>query len=198
MGITVSANVGLPRKVVIRQEIAVVERRPGLLPFALCLLFAMPLVAGLLSVSSGLRLSNRASHFARDVASMYQQGMDFSRPENQGIVFDLAHAQGLPIRPDNAVVIVTKVRKVADDDCDACANRGLPVVERQIVLGNGSLHPSTLGVMRTAGALEWRNDPAARVKDYGGDLRPGEVVWAAETWFATSEQPSGIYVRAIN
>jgi hypothetical protein len=179
------------------------ERGPGLLPVAICVLFAIPLIFGLRSISSAVRLSNRASHFAHDVASMYRQGVDFSRPENQNIIFDLAHAQALPIQPDHAVIILSTIRMVSDADCslvsaDACVNRGQVVVQQQLVLGDPRLHASAFGVDPPSGPRGWLTERAARVADFGTALRPGEIVHAAETWFATPDQPAGIYVRSMN
>lgn len=180
-------------------------QRTGILPFALCILFAMPLIFGLLSVSAGLKLSNASSHLARDLASMYHQGVDFSHPESQSIVYDLAHAQGLPIRPDNSVVILSTVRMVSDADCNAahdtvCANRGFTVLERRIVIGNPRLHASSFVATPAKDPNGWLERPECRVRDAGATLRltPGEVASAAEAWFATAEQPAGIYVRSID
>ena len=186
------------------EDAAIGERQPGLLPYALCLLFGLPLLFGLVSLSSGLKLSNGASRFVRDVAAMYRQGVDFGKPEGQRIVFDLAHARGLPIAPENTVVILSTIRKVSDADCDssgsgtACVNRGLPVIQRQVVLGNARLHTSRFGSAPAEVTPRWVQDRAARVPDFGTNLRPGETVWAAETWFATTDQPGGIYVRGID
>jgi hypothetical protein len=201
MGVALSTNGSFPRRLTLREESGFAERRPGLIPVALCLLFGMPLALGLLSVSSGLKLSNRVSHFARDVASMYRQGVDFSRAESQGIVFDLARARELPIRAENAVVILSTVRRVSDTDCAAggvCFNRGQVILQQQVTVGNVHLHASSLGATMPVTAKAWLNDPAARVKDFGDTLRAGEVAWVVETWFTTADQPGGIYVRSVD
>ncbi|HZU27960.1 MAG TPA: hypothetical protein VFA04_20690 [Bryobacteraceae bacterium] len=191
----------MPRRLPVHEAAIVPERRAGLIPVALCLLFGMPLAFGLLSASSGLKLTNRASHFAHDVASMYRQGVDFSRPESQSIIFDLARAQDLPIRPENAVVIVSTVRKVSDADCAAssagCVNRGQVVLQRQVTAGNPRLHASSFGTVTGRAATAWLDDRAAQVKDFGDTLRPGEVAWVAETWFAAPNQAGGVYVRTV-
>lgn len=181
----------------IADEAAPAEGRPGLLPVVICVLFALPLAFGLRSISGGVRLSSRASHFVHDAVSMYAQGVDFSRAENKNIVFDLARAQGLTLQPDRAVVILSTIRMVSDADCaktPACTNRGLAVVEQQFVIGNVGLHVSAFG----PGARDWLTDRAARVPDFTVTLRPGETIRAAEAWFATPEQPAGIYVRSMN
>lgn len=195
MGVALSTNGTLPRRLKVNEEARVADRRPGLIPAALCLLFGLPLALGVFSVSSGLKLSNRASHFTRDIASMYRQGMDFSKPESQAILFDVARARELPIRPENSVVIFSSIRRVSDQDCASCVNRGSVVLQRQITVGNPTLHASSFAATAPATADGWLNDPAARVKDFGDALRPGETVWAAETWFAGSDQ-AGIFVRS--
>jgi hypothetical protein len=176
-------------------------RRAGLVPAALCVLFGIPLAFGLVSASSDLKLTNRASRFARELASMYRQGVDFSRPDSQSIAYDLARARELPIRPENAVVILSTLRKVSDTDCAAasagCLNRGMVVLERQLTLGNPRLHPSSFGAAPPGAATAWLNDRTAQVKDFGETLRPGEVAWVAETWFSTPGQAGGIYVRSV-
>src|SRR5581483_9519426 len=139
----------------------------------------------------------------RDIAGMFHQGVDFSRPENQAIVFEHARAHGVPLAPDNSVIHLSAIHMVSDSDCaraaaDVCVNRGFPVLERRIVIGKARLHASSLRAGESANAESWLTDPSTRVKDFEYPLHPGETAWAAEAWFTTMDQPTGIYVRSFN
>jgi hypothetical protein len=42
------------------------------------------------------------------------------------------------------------------------------------------------------------NNPAARARVSEEEVRPGAPAWICELWFASPDQPDGIYVRVAD
>lgn len=173
--------------------------------YALGAIFLVPLTIGVLLVSSNASQYDHANQISRDLASMYAQGMDFSKNANQNIAMRVAEGLGMP--EGQGVLILSKVRVVHDSDCldkapGDCSNIGRPVVTERYVMGNATLRRSSLGAptkmdLGTGAVLNWTNDPSARAQDFNAGLKPNEFVYVAECYMTSPEHRSGVYARAM-
>jgi predicted nucleic acid-binding protein len=182
-------------------------RRPSLTSSTIPLyvmgaLFLVPLTIGVFMVSSNADQGGRANEISRDLASMYAQGMDFSRSENRDIAMRVAERLGM--RGGEGVVILSKIRVVNDSDCRAaasCANNGRAVVTQRYFLGNASLRESSFGsaanLDRAGNVANWANDVSARAKSFSAPLKPGEVIYAAECFLMSQDSAGGVYSRVM-
>ena len=177
-------------------------RGSGPVQVVLAAVFLIPLAVGVLLVSNNSQSSVRADQVSRDLASMYSQGVDFSRPANQSIALQLLdstmNGQGL--------IILTRMRAVGEHDCESigtdCVNAGYPVITQRIVIGDPSLRASSLGTPHsvdhnTGEVLNWARDASARVMDPDISLKPGESAVAAETYLTAPASRGGVYARTV-
>jgi len=171
--------------------------------YVLGAVFLVPLIIGVVLVGRNADRSGRANQISRDLASMYAQGLDFSRSENRRLAMHVA--QGLGMDDGQGVVILTKIRMVHDADCGAapdCVNHGHAVVTQRYVLGNSALRSSSFGTPArldpaTGDIPDWANDVSARAQEFGAKLRPGEFMYAAECYLASAEAHEGVYSRVM-
>ena len=171
--------------------------------YALGLIFFVPLSIGILLVTTNASQNDHANQISRDVASMYSQGMDFSRSSNQAIA--LRVAEGLGMNRDQGVVILSKIRVVHDPDCgspEKCVNRGQAVVTQRYVIGNRGLRSSSFGTPgnidpATGDIPNWANDVTARAQEFPDKLKPGELIYAAECYLVSPESRAGVYSRVL-
>lgn len=173
--------------------------------YTLGAIFLVPLSIGVLLVNSNASENDRVKQVSRELASMYAEGMDFSRAANQTIAAHVAESLGLNIGGGQTVVILSKIRMVRDSDCQAqaaqhCANNGYPVVVQRVVIGNPALRSSSFGASAkvdstTGTVVDWMNDPSARVQGFGASLKPGGFTYAAECYLSSPEPRGGIYSR---
>jgi len=171
--------------------------------YVLGAIFLVPLIIGVVLVSSSADQEGHANQISRDVGSMYAQGVDFSRTENRAIAMRVA--EGLGMDGAKGVVILSKIRIVRDDDCaeaTACANRGHAVVTQRYILGNPALRNSSFGTPErldsaTGEIQDWANDPSARAQEFSAKLQPGESTFAAECYLTSRENRQGVYSRVM-
>lgn len=171
--------------------------------YALGAMFLVPLGVGVVLVSTNASQNDHANQISRDVASMYAQGMDFSKGSNQAIA--LRVAEGLGMDRNQGVLILSKIRVVHDPDCGPagkCANREQAVVTQRYVIGNGALRGSSFGTPAkidpaTGDVLNWANDASARARDFPDTLTPGEITYAAECYLVSPESHTGVYSRVL-
>jgi hypothetical protein len=169
-------------------------------------LFLIPLSIGIVLITNNANRSEHAFQISHDVGSMYAQGVDFSQRANQNIALSVAEGIGIDIQAGKGVLILSKIRMVHPSDCPGaggkCNNQGYPVVIERYVLGNRSLRPSSFGTPDsldpTSGKVrDWTNDLSARAANFGSELRPGEVTYAAECYLTSPESPTGVYSRTM-
>ncbi|HLG98508.1 MAG TPA: hypothetical protein VKX49_19480 [Bryobacteraceae bacterium] len=181
-----------------------IDNLGGAVPlYALGAIFLIPLTIGVVLVSSNADQDGRANQICRDLASMYAQGVDFSRSENRSIAMRVA--EGLGMDRGGGVLILSKIRVVNDSDCaqtGGCSNRGRAVVTQRYVLGNAGLRASSFGTparldMSTGNVQDWANDTSARAEEFSTKLRPGEFTYAAECYLVTGEPGAGVYSRVM-
>src|ERR1700730_8755118 len=151
--------------------------------YAVGALFLVPLWIGVLLVNNSASQNYNATEISRDVASMYAQGIDFSKAENRNIVLRAAEGLGVHIDQGQGVLILSKIRVVHDSDCASgqpanCSNKGHAVVTQRYVIGNPALRPSSLGTpakvdAATGNVRNWASDISARAQDFTTRLNPG-------------------------
>jgi len=180
------------------------QKNQPLTLYALGAIFLAPLLIGVVLVRSSADRSDIANEVSRDIASMYSQGVDFSKPENQSIALRVAEGAGIRLDQGRGVVILSKLRIVRPGDCsnDPCANLGRPVVVERFVIGSRDLRGSSFGVPSgldptTGRVANWATDSSARAGEVALNLKPGEFTYAAECYLATADAGSGVYTRAL-
>jgi hypothetical protein len=173
--------------------------------YALGAIFLVPLSIGVLLVSSNADQNDQANQISRDIASMYAQGMDFSKSANQSIAERVAEGLGMSVENGQGVLILSKIRMVEASDCAAgsgCANQGHAVVTQRFVMGNAGLRRSSFGTPShidpaTGNVIGWADDVSARAEDFHSKLSPGEFTYAAEFYALSRESRGGVYSRAM-
>ena len=175
--------------------------------YTLGAIFLVPLSIGVLLVNSNASQNDHAKQITHDLASMYAQGMDFSKSVNQSIAMQVADGLGMNIPGGQGVLILSKIRLVRDSDCASpapapCRNKELAVVIQRYVIGNPALRPSSFGTpasidLTTGEVRNWADDPSARAQDFQAILKPGEFTYAAECYITSSDSPNGVYSRTM-
>jgi hypothetical protein len=180
------------------------QKTTSLTLYALGAIFVAPLLIGVVLVRNSADRTDVANQVSRDVASMYAQGVDFSKPANQTIALRVAEGAGLRLDGGGGVLILSKIRVVRDTDCTdgPCANLGRPVVVQRFVIGTGALRSSSFGMPNgldpgTGNVTSWATDLSARAGDVTLNLKPGEFTYAAECYLATPDNRAGVYTRAM-
>jgi len=175
--------------------------------YAVGAIFLVPLSIGVLLVNSSASQNDHANEISRDVASMYAQGIDFSKTENRNIVLRAAEGLGVHIDQGQGVLILSKIRIVHPSDCPAdqpanCSNKGYAVVTQRYVIGDAELRSSSFGTpalvdAATGNVRNWAGDSSARAQDFTAHLNPGEFTYAAECYLAAPESRTGVYSRSM-
>lgn len=175
--------------------------------YAVGAIFLVPLSIGVLLVNSSASQNDHANEISRDVASMYAQGIDFSKAENRNIVLRAAEGLGVQIEQGQGVLILSKIRVVHDSDCSSdrsgnCPNKGYAVVTQRYVIGNSALRSSSFGTPAkidgaTGNVRNWASDTSARAQDFTTRLDAGEFTYAAECYLAAPEARTGVYSRSM-
>jgi hypothetical protein len=175
--------------------------------YAVGAIFLVPLSIGVLLVNSSASQNAHANEISRDVASMYAQGIDFSKTANRDIVLRAAEGMGVSIDQGQGVLILSKIRVVHDSDCPSeppvnCSNNGYAVVTQRYVIGNAALRASSFGTpakvdAATGNVRNWADDGSARAKDFTIRLNPGESTYAAECYLTGPESHTGVYSRSM-
>jgi len=182
-------------------------RASSIAMYTLGAIFLVPLSIGVLLVNSNASQNDHVKQISRDVASMYAQGMDFSRSANQTIALRVGEGLGMDVRAGQGVLILSKIRVVHDTDCQEppaaqCSNKGYAVVTQRYVMGNPALRASSFGTPgnvdpATGNVQNWLNDPSARAQDFPANLKPGEFTYAAECYLTRPESGTGVYSRTM-
>lgn len=174
--------------------------------YTLGAIFLLPLSIGVVLVSRNADQGDQAHKISHDLASLYAQGMDFSRTANQNIALSVTEGDGVDIRGGRYILILSKIRVVHAPDCASnagkCSNQGYAVVTERYVLGNRSLRSSSFGtpdrIDPASGKVhDWANDPSARAENFVSGLKPGEVAYAAECFLTSPDSPGGVYSRTM-
>lgn len=139
-------------------------RGSAMLELAMLLTVAVPLLLGVAGVGLQLGRTLSATQVTRDVAHMYAMGADFSLSGAQNIASALSRDFTLSSN-GNAVLVLSRIVKVYQADCDAnslrsCPNLGQTVFAQRIVIGKATLFQSYFGT------------PPASYIDSAGNIKP--------------------------
>jgi hypothetical protein len=198
------------------------KRQSGnvIIEFALLtVLILVPLFVGLIWGGINLGRGIQASLLSRDAAHMFAQGMDFGEAGctannvyscQQHLIVRLAYGTGMTIFGGDGVVILSKVMKVTQQDCDlasiaseACTNKGLHVVTWRAQVGNDGLKASNFGTPtidpETNYVPNYLKTASARAGTFGNlmNLEYGEVAFVVEAWLKSPTGASGVYSYTI-
>jgi hypothetical protein len=190
-----------------------------LLEFALVSTFAVPLMVGTFVVGTNLGRSIHATQLSRDAGHMYARGVDFSTSTNQDLIVRLAQGTGMTRTGGNGVVILSRIIKVYQADCDAaslsgsaCTNLNQSVVTQRIVVGNPQLRASSFGTPSPSlldsqgNVANYLKETSARAGAFGNvlSLNQGEIAYTAEVYlpspdldFQQYQKSTGVYARSI-
>jgi Flp pilus assembly protein TadG len=192
------------------------RRRPGrsgnvVLEFALITLIYVPLLVGVVSIGLNLGRAVQVSQIARDAASMYVRGIDFSQSANQGILVQLAQPLGMTANGGTGLVILSKITYITAAACTGIAgcNSNQQVLVQRLTVGNPSL---SSGNLRLAGIVTL--DSQGNVANYMTDaaavvtglspvltLSGSEFAYIAEAFFPSSDLTSlggtGVYAVSV-
>lgn len=151
-----------------------------------------PLILGTIVIGMNLIRAIQLTQLNRDAGHMFARGVDFAVPANQAILQQLA--TGLDLTPGGkSVVILSQIMRVDCPGPPACANHGVAVFVRQIVLGNSTLRTSRYGTPPTvAGGMvpNYQTNPAARTVNFHPsvmDMQMGETAYVAEAYYRSTE-----------
>jgi Flp pilus assembly protein TadG len=170
-------------------------------PYLLIIFFA--------TVGLGLVMGRyiQAVQVCRDIAHMYSDGLDFTKPTMQNIALQLASGTGMTANGGNGVIILSRIVTVYQADCNSagypntCNNLNNQVITQRIVVGNSSLRQSSFGtptasLMDGSGNISpsvylQNTDPSVVATGFGAVLTAasetlvqGQAVYMAEVYFA--------------
>ncbi|MFN0172530.1 MAG: hypothetical protein ACKV22_39510 [Bryobacteraceae bacterium] len=132
-----------------------------MMEFALTSVIAVPMMLGIIWGGLTIGRGIQSSQVARDTAHMFAKGVDFSSENcvsgdvtscNQHLIVRLAYGTGMTLTGGNGVVVLSKIGKVYQADCDAaaltgsqCVNKDHTVFTWRTTVGNASLRASNFG-----------------------------------------------------
>lgn len=120
-----------------------------MLEMALIFAVSVPVLLGITGIGVRLGRTLSGTQVTRDIAHMYALGTDFSLPGTQAIARTLS--RDFSLTPSGTgVVILSRVIKLYQVDCDAagnhnCPNLNEPVFTQRLVIGNSGLRASSFG-----------------------------------------------------
>ena len=132
------------------------ERGNAMLEFGIVAPCLIILLFGTVSLGLMLGRTIQVNSVCRDLAHMYVDGIDFTRPQSQAIAVQLGQGTGMTANGGNGVVIFSRVMTVYQADCDAagfsgtCGNLGQCVFTQRVVVGNSTLRTSNFGTPSAA------------------------------------------------
>ncbi len=188
------------------------ERGNAVIEFALVSLLYVPLLLGVVALGLNLGRSVQVAQVARDAASMYVRGIDFSQSGNQNILVQLAQPLGMTVNGGTGVVILSKITYLNNAICSGIPNCNVnqQVLVQRIVVGNSGLRSSNFAA---AGAVtldaqgnvfNYMTDSHAVVSGLSGKLtlNGNEFAYVAETYFPSADistftNGTGVYSVSI-
>lgn len=195
------------------------QRGSAFIEFVLSIsLFWLPLFLGTLVIGFNLVRAVQVTEVCRDAGHMYSQGTDFSTTTYQNLLIDMATGLNLSNSgangvyggtSGNGVVVLSTVIYVNAAACTAggysgntCPNINQPVIARQIVIGNNTVHASTFGTptvseMDSSGNVAqgsphtsgYLNDSADRAANFLSviPLTSGQLAYVSEMWVTSPD-----------
>ncbi len=181
-----------------------------MMEFALISVLVVPMMLGIIWGGFTIGRGIQSSQIARDTAHMFAKGVDFSSQNcsadvsscNQHLIVRLAYGTGMTRTSGNGVVILSKIAKVFQEDCDAaaltagqCVNKGHTIFTWRAVIGNASLRTSNFGTP-TPSLINLDNSIKDQLIDTGAQahsfdtvlaLERGDVAYVVETYLQTPD-----------
>lgn len=190
------------------------KRGNAILEFGFVITPLVLMLMGVVVVGLNLGRMVSVSQVARDAASMYVRGVDFSKAGNKDIIVRLAHGLGLTRDGGQGVVILSKVTWISEQQCeeleDGACNADRHVITQRILIGNASLRTSALGtpnpgLLDSLGQVrDYIKEPSAVANFPFAQLSRGEFAFVAEAYFVSPnlglpgfQSGDGVYARAI-
>jgi len=182
------------------------ERGSAAIEFAIVSIVLFPLMLGVVSLGVNLGHTTQTIQICRDAGHMYAKGVDFSQPNNQQVIVNIAQPMGMTSATAGAgVVILSEIMQVYQDECTAagfsgaCPNLGQNVVINRLVIGNSAYtsHYATpsSSLMDSQGNIGtgssstpgYMTDSSVVVSNLGTTLSEGQIVYLSEAYFSTPD-----------
>jgi hypothetical protein len=174
------------------------QRGNVILEFALITLIYVPLLVGVVSIGLNLGRAVQVSQLARDSASMYVRGIDFSQSGNKDILVQLAQPLGMTAGGGTGLVIMSKVTFVSAAMCSGISgcNSDQQVLVQRVTVGNIGLRPSNIHpaggslIFDSQGNVaNYMTNPDAVVTGLSAvlTLNGNEFAYIAEAYFPSSD-----------
>lgn len=194
------------------------RRGSAVLEFALVASFLMPLFVGGCVIGINLSRSIQATQISRDLGHMYARQVDLSGANGKNLAVRLATGTGITANGGNGVIILSKVLKVSQSECDGasltaaqCTNLNRSVIVNRIVIGAAGLRSSAVGTPTgtldsQGGVPNYLTDITARTANFETilALTGGEVAYVSEVYvnspdlnFQQYQTNTGVYARSI-
>lgn len=168
----------------------------------------VPIILGLLTIGFALNRSLQVAQITRDVGRMFVRGVDFAELANQQVITGSttrptlpALARGLGMAPATGTAtggttgngqIVFSILTRMPTTC-GCANSGLIVLTRRIIVGNNTLYTSSYG--NPASSLV--NSSTGAVSNYGNEVTARATSFSSVVNLASAEMAYMIESRFI-
>jgi len=128
------------------------ERGSAIVEFMFSSLVWVPLLLGTFMFGINIIRAIQVSQLSRDTGHMFAYGVDFTQPQNQALITDLASAVKIKPGAGEGAVLLSKITLATDSDCTAanmrvCPNRGKYVFTSLYVFGNMQYANSKLGTL---------------------------------------------------
>src|SRR5689334_15568414 len=171
------------------------EKGQTIVETGLCMMFLIPLFAGMFTVGMALVKAIQVSSVCRNANVMEVRSINMADPNNQKLVARTAQGLGMTDSSGNintsgkGVIVLSRIQRVGAPECaqvnDAsgnpltpgnCPNYGFYVFTNRIVIGNASLFSGTIGAPTSPtnaqgdiAVSEWVTKPGNRATNFPAD-----------------------------
>jgi hypothetical protein len=194
------------------------RRGTAAVEFALVSTFLVPLFVGSCVVGINLSRSIQATQISRDLGHMYARQVDLASSNGKDLAVRLASGTGITKTGGTGVIILSKMLKVSQSECDGaaltaaqCSNLNRTVIVNRIVIGATALRSSAVGTPATTpdsqgNVPNYLTDITARSNSFDTilTLTGGEVAYVCEVYadspdlnFQHYQTNTGVYARSI-
>jgi Flp pilus assembly protein TadG len=145
------------------------NRGGSMVEFTMLIPIWLPLLVGTLWIGSSLTREQQVQQMARDLASMYVRGVDFSPAGDSGSAKTLTlitQQLGTVTASGTGVVIFSKITYVGNLLCTTCTNYHKWTFEQQFAVGNTSLWNSNFGTATGTFAVNSDGYNTGNLTDY--------------------------------
>jgi hypothetical protein len=123
------------------------SRGNAIIEFAISLPFLVLLSVGVFATGVMLDRHLTVAQLVRHAGNMYGRGIDFSQDRNKQLLLQAATGMNVTVNSGEAVIYLTMVTRARPNGAgENRPNANLAVIAHRIVIGNGSLAPSSIGM----------------------------------------------------